>query len=99
MSRVARPEKTIMAPRNAAELEKADFEDLAQADKSATPDSLGVGDANAGEPSYDNAMRLNQGKLSGVDVKQSALRTVLLLVSVFLSMFLVALDRTIISTV
>lgn len=53
----------------------------------------------AGETSHGDVVNPDQSKPDHRDQKPLTLETVLLLVSVFLSMFLVAVDRTIISTV
>lgn len=52
-----------------------------------------------GETTPDNAVKPDGSKAGDPDEKPSKLELLLLLVSVFLSMFLVAVDRTIISTV
>lgn len=62
-------------------------------------DPADLGKTKAGETSHDIAVRQDPNKRDDPDRKASALRTILLLISVFLSMFLVAIDRTIISTV
>jgi hypothetical protein len=64
----------------------------------------GAGDSDpsttyADKEAYDNMRKRDAAKSDGVYQEQSATEVTLLLVSVFLSMFLVALDRTIISTV
>ena len=58
-----------------------------------TEESIDSGQTMASEMSHDNVVKPDPNE------KPSTLRTALLLVSVFLSMFLVAVDRTIISTV
>lgn len=62
-------------------------------------DSVDSEVTKAGETSHDDAVNSTQFKPDHQDQKPSTLETVLLLVSVFLSMFLVAVDRNIISTV
>ncbi len=66
---------------------------------SATADSVDSEVTKVGDTPHDNAVKPNQGKPGDPDQKPSTLELVLLLVSVFLSMFVVAVDRTIISTV
>lgn len=66
---------------------------------SAIGDSVDSEVTKAGETSHDNAVNSTHSKPDHQDQKLSTLETTLLLVSVFLSMFLVAVDRTIISTV
>lgn len=70
-----------------------------QSAKSAAGDSSDLATTQAGETSHDVAAKRDPSKPDDPQQKQSTTRTVLLLISVFLSMFLVALDRTIISTV
>lgn len=67
--------------------------------KSATGDSANLNKTKASETSHNNAVKPNQSTPEDPNRKPTTLRTVLLLFSVFLSMFLVAVDRTIISTV
>jgi len=67
--------------------------------KSAAGDSSDVATTHAGETSPDVASKPDASKPDDPQQKPSTLRTVLLLISVFGTMFLVALDRTIISTV
>ncbi|KAL2215028.1 putative MFS aflatoxin efflux pump [Thermoascus aurantiacus ATCC 26904] len=66
--------------------------------KSAAGDSSDVATTHAGETSPDVASKPDASKPDDPQQKPSTLRTVLLLISVFGTMFLVALDRTIIST-
>jgi hypothetical protein len=61
-------------------------------------DSSDLGTKQAGEASYDVAAKGDTSKPDAYE-EQSAMRIALLLISVLLSIFLVALDRTIISTV
>ena len=61
--------------------------------------SLDLGTTQASEASYDVAVKRDTRKPSDIYQEQSATRVTLLLTSVLMSMFLVALDRTIISTV
>lgn len=62
-------------------------------------DSPDLGTTQVGETSHDAAVKHDTVKSDGTYQEQSAARVSLLLISVFMSMFLVALDRTIISTV
>lgn len=55
--------------------------------------------ANIDDTVHDNAVKPNQSESGDPDQKPTNLELVFLLMSVFLSMFLVAVDRTIISTV
>ena len=66
---------------------------------SPTEDSLDSQMTKVGETTHDDAVKPDQSKAGDSDEKPSKLELVLLLVSVFLSMFVVAVDRTIISTV
>ena len=52
-----------------------------------------------GEKTDDNAVKQDQSKAGKPDEKLWTLQLVLVLVAIFLSLFLVAVDRTIISTV
>ena len=62
-------------------------------------DSSDLGTTQAGEGSYDVAVKHDTSKPDDTYQEQSATRVTFLLISVLMSMFLVALDRTIISTV
>lgn len=66
---------------------------------SAAGDSSNVDTTRASEASHDAAANSDLSKPEDTYQEQSATRVVLLLISVFMSMFLVSLDRTIISTV
>ena len=70
-----------------------------QSANSAARDSSDLGTIQAGETSQDVALKRDLSKSGDTYQEQSATRIVFLLISVFMSMFLVALDRTIISTV
>ena len=59
----------------------------------------GLEKTKAVESPHNNGVKPSPGKSNDAGQKSMDLRTVLLLISVFLSMFLVGLDRTIISTV
>jgi hypothetical protein len=66
--------------------------------------TLGAGDLDpsttcADKEAYANMRKRDAAKSDGAYPDQSATKVTLLLISAFLSMFLVALDRTIISTV
>ncbi|RDL37705.1 Uncharacterized protein BP5553_05138 [Venustampulla echinocandica] len=64
-----------------------------------TGDQVDLEKANAGEVSHDgNAIKPDQGKPDAAKLQQSNLQTILILAAAFLGMFLVAVDRTIIST-
>ena len=67
--------------------------------KSDAVDTVDSEKTQAGEMSPDHAVEPAQSKTDNVDKKQSTLQTVLLIISVFLAMFLVIMDRTIVSTV
>jgi hypothetical protein len=66
---------------------------------SAAGDVSDLDTTHAGEIFHDAAVERDLSKPDDTYQQQSALRIIFLLVSVFMSMFLVALDRTIISTV
>lgn len=66
---------------------------------SAAGDPSDLGTTQAGETPHDVAVKQDPDKSDDTYQEQSAARVSLLLISVFMSMFLVALDRTIISTV
>ena len=66
---------------------------------SPTEESVDSETTKVGKPIEDNAVKPDQGKPGGPDEQISKVELVLLLASVFLSMFLVFVDRTIISTV
>jgi hypothetical protein len=70
-----------------------------QSTNSAAGQSSDLGTIQADEKSHDVAVKDDLGKSDNTYQEQSATRVTLLLISVFTSMFLVALDRTIISTV
>ncbi|KAK9358832.1 major facilitator superfamily domain-containing protein [Lipomyces starkeyi] len=69
-----------------------------QSANSAAGDSSDLGTTQAGETSHDVAVKRDLSKPDYTYQEQSATRIIFLLISVFMSMFLVALDRTIIST-
>ena len=64
-----------------------------------TGNSVDSESTQVGETTHDDAVKPDQSKSGGPNEKSSNLELVLLLLSVFLSMFVVAVDRTIISTV
>lgn len=70
-----------------------------QTANSTVEDSSDLDTTKTGEASYDVAARRDATKPNDTYQEQSATRVALLLISVLMSMFLVALDRTIISTV
>ena len=70
-----------------------------QSADSAAGDGLDLGATQAGETFDDVAVERDVSKPDDTYQEQSAPRIIFLLISVFTSMFLVALDRTIISTV
>ncbi|MCJ1380208.1 hypothetical protein MMC17_003311 [Xylographa soralifera] len=69
-----------------------------QSANSAAEDPVDLGKTQAGENSHDVVVKRDLSKSDDIYAEQSSTRVVLLLISVFMSMFLVALDRTIIST-
>ena len=70
-----------------------------QSANSAAGDSSDLDATRAGEVSHDVAVKRDLSKPGDTYQEQSVTRNILVLVSVFISIFLVALDRTIISTV
>ena len=66
---------------------------------SRTGDSVDSEMTKVGKTTDDNAVKPDQSKAGGADEKPSKIELVFLLAAVFLSMFLVFVDRTIISTV
>jgi hypothetical protein len=70
-----------------------------QSANSAAGDSSDLSTTQAGETSHDVAVKHDMSKPDDTYQELSSPRTILLLISVFMTMFLVALDRTIISTV
>jgi hypothetical protein len=67
--------------------------------RSTAGESSNLSTTNTDDAFSDDAGKNNANEPADTYVKQSTIKVVLLLVSVFLSMFLVALDRVIISTV
>lgn len=65
----------------------------------ATENSSDLIPSQADESSHDAAVENDQGNLDNTYQAQSATKIWLLLISLMITMFLVALDRTIISTV
>jgi len=72
---------------------------LPGAHESANRDSADLEKANTIEGSHDNAIKPNQDKPEAAKQQPSNLQTILVLAAAFLNIFLVAVDRTIISTV
>ena len=70
-----------------------------QTPNSTVGDSSDLDTTQTGEASYNAAVKRDTSKPNETYREQSAARVTLLLISVLMSMFLVALDRTIISTV
>ena len=70
-----------------------------QTANAAAGDSASLDKSQAVETSHDVAAERDSSKPDDIYQEQSRPRVILLLTSVFMSMFLVALDRTIISTV
>jgi len=65
----------------------------------AAGDSSDLGTTKAGETSHDVDVKRDPSKPDDTYQEQTAPRIIFLLISVLMTMFLVALDRTIISTV
>ena len=70
-----------------------------QSANSAAGASVDSAKTPAGEASHDVAAKRETSEPDDIYKDQSRTRVILLIISVFMSMFLVALDRTIISTV
>jgi hypothetical protein len=66
---------------------------------SAAGDSSDLGTKQADESFHNDVTKDDLSKPNNTYQEQSPMRVIVLLISVFVSMFLVALDRTIISTV
>ena len=99
MSRPTTPTNLKSTSGDGVDLEKTAPADAADLEKSPHTDPADSQNQKSVEGSRDDVVKPDQNKSTEPDAKSSTLKTFLLLVAVFLSMFLVAIDRTIISTV